>query len=173
MARPPDAAPAEHYGGLDIALLRENAPPADVRAATPAVDIREEAWSLPLIAAEARKTLAGLNPSPEPVVEDDTLIVAKGAWSAPRLHLVRGAPAGPGDSGWYLAQTDLTGVVALCRVSVRDLLEVRPDFREILTFPAAYLAVIGNDGIRSVYSPAGDDVWPGKHEGGATPTATG
>src|SRR4051794_25829414 len=53
----PAADPAEQYGGLDIAALRANVPPADVRAAAPSIDIREEPWRLPTLPADVRKAV--------------------------------------------------------------------------------------------------------------------
>jgi hypothetical protein len=84
--------------------------------------------------------------------------MAKGAWSAPRIYLERRAATSPTDTGWYIASTDTTGIVALHKVTVRDLLEIRPDFRELLTLSEGYLAIIDGDGIRSVFTPVGEDL---------------
>jgi hypothetical protein len=158
MARPADST-VEHYGGLDIAALRDNAPPPDVRVSVAPADVREETWVLPPISTESRKALVGLNSEPLQVSSEQTLIVAKGAWSAPRIYLERRGPAEPNDSGWYLASTEQSGITALHKVAVRDLLEIRPDFREILALPESFLTVIDEEGIRSVFNPTGDDLW--------------
>jgi hypothetical protein len=161
MARSADAAPAaaEPWGGIDVAALRENVPPPEVRAGAPYVDVREETWVLPPLSVESRKAMIGLGQSGQPLANDDTVIVAKGAWSAPRIYLERRAPAGPHDSGWYLASTETAGIIALNAVPVRDLLEIRPDFRELLAMPEGFLLLIGDDGIRSIFTPRGEDLW--------------
>jgi hypothetical protein len=158
---PGGASPATG-GALDIAELRNNVPPPDVRAAAPVADIREEAWALPPISADARKAVIQFGQPSFPVSKDDTLIVAKGAWSAPQVYFERRPPAGPGDSGWFLAPTEVRGIIALSRVPVRDLLEVRPDFPELLSLPESYLVILDASGIRAVFSPVGDDLWAEK-----------
>lgn len=176
MARSPDEASpaAEPFGGLDIAALRENVPPADIRVGAPAADLREEPWSetIPALPQDVRKRLIHLNQIGQPIGENDTLIVAKGSWSATRIYFVRNGAAGPGDTGWYLAPTDLKGITALHKVPVRDLLEVRPDFRELLALPERHLIIIDAGGIRSIFTPTGDDVWAGNRESAPDEPAT-
>jgi hypothetical protein len=162
MARSPDEASREPIGALDIAALRNNVPPPDVRAATPAADIRDEKWSLPPISMESRKAVVELVQPHVSVSRDDTVIIAKGAWSAPRIYLERRPPAGDKDSGWYIGPTRVGGIVALSRVPVRDLLEVRPDFHELLGLPESYLVVLDDQGIHSLFTPVGDNLWAGK-----------
>jgi hypothetical protein len=160
-------------GVLDIAALRANVPPPEVRAAAPETDIREENWELPALSTDARKAVVELKQPVTPVESGQTLVMAKGAWSAPRIYLERRAATSPTDTGWYIASTDTTGIVALNKVLVRDLLEIRPDFRELLTLPEGYLAVVDRDGVRSVFTPVGEDLASRKPaaEGGET-TAT-
>lgn len=152
----------EGQSSLDIAALRESVPPADIRVSAIAADLREETWALPPIRAASRKALVEITSSPLQVSDEQTLIVASGAWSAPRIYFERRVPAEPDDSGWYLASTLQAGIPALYKVRVRDLLEIRPDFREILSLPASFLVVIDQDGVRSVFNPAGDDLWAEK-----------
>jgi hypothetical protein len=159
MARAPDVVGRVHGPMPDIAKLRAAVPPPDLRAAAPAADVREETWDLPALTSEARGQLRQLNESPAATSDDDTVIVAKGAWSAERVYFERRSPAKPRDSGWYLGAVDRAGIVALHTIVVRDLLEIRPDFREILSLPENYLILIDRDGIRAVFTPAGDDLW--------------
>jgi hypothetical protein len=93
------------------------------------------------------------------VGDDQTLVVAKDTLSAPRIFLERRPPAGEKDAGWYLAPAPTSGIVALNTVPVRDLLEVRPDLRELLALPEGYLVVLAADGIRSIFTPTGHDLW--------------
>jgi hypothetical protein len=119
------------------------------------------------LSVAARKAVVDLNLPAAPVGDDQTLVVAKDTWAATRLFLERRAPAGPDDTGWYLAPAPTTGIIAINTVPVRDLLEVRPDFRELLVLPEGHLLVLAADGIRSVFTPAGDDLWratPGSAE---------
>jgi hypothetical protein len=175
MARSPDeaepkaAAPdagaeaREHYAPLDIGALRESVPPADVRAAAPAtLDVRSEQWPHAHLANDARKAVIDLHQAGRPVELQQTLVIARGAWSAPRAFLERRSPASPTDTGWYFAPTELGGITAMNTVPVRDLLEVRPDLREVLTLPDGYLVVLDAQGVRSIFTPTGDDAWAAK-----------
>jgi hypothetical protein len=176
MSRSPDEAGATHdpFGGLDIAALRDNVPPPDVRIAAPAADIREEKWTgVPVLSNDERKAVVDLRHVGPPLGNNDLLTVAKGSWSAGRVYLIREPAAGPGDTGWYLAPTDLKGIMALNRVPVRDLLEVRGDFRELLTLPDAFLVVLDDKGIRSIFTPTGDDLWTEKRLAESSEAATG
>lgn len=174
MSRSPEGiAGGKGTGVLDIAALRGNVPPPDVRAAAPDTDIREEQWTLPVLSADARKAIVDLKQPVTPVDPAQTVVMAKGAWSAPRIYLERRAATSPADAGWYIASTDTTGIAALNKVLVRDLLEIRPDFRELLTLPEGYLAIVDSDGVRSIFTPVGEDLIPKKPvvEGGES-TAT-
>jgi hypothetical protein len=166
MARSADVAPpstGERWEGLDIAALRENVPPPDVRLAATYVDVREETWTLPPLSVETRKAVVELNQPGPPVANDETVIVAKGVWSAPRIYLERRAPAGPKDTGWYLASTDVQGIQALNAVPLRDLFEIRPDLREILALPEQFLIVLDREGVRSIIDPRGEDLWASRN----------
>ena len=158
MSRSPDEIGGKATGVVDIAALRANVPPADVRAAAPEVDIRDEKWALSALSPDARKSVVELKQPTAPVDSSHTLVMAKGAWSSPRIYLERRAATSPTDTGWYIASTDTTGIVALHKVTVRDLLEIRPDFRELLTLPEGYLTVVDGDGIRSIFTPVGEDL---------------
>ena len=159
MARAADELPTRS-GLLDITTLRDNVPDAEVRAAAPAADIREEVWVLPPLSAEARRRVAALKLVGPPVGPDDHLVVAKGAWSARRICLERRAPAaGPHDTGWYLGSAESVGIAALNTVRVAELLESRPDFRELFALPEGFLVLIDSDGIRSILTPRGEDLW--------------
>jgi hypothetical protein len=173
MSRSPDEMGASGSGVLDIAALRANVPPAEVRAAAPDTDIREEQWQLPALSADARKAVAELKKSGAPVEPDHTIVMAKGTWAAQRIYLERRAATSPTDTGWYIASTDTTGIFALNKVTVRDLLEIRPDFRELLALPESYLAIVDANGVRSIFTPVGEDLIARKPaaEGGET-TAT-
>ena len=172
MSRSPDEA-WKGTGALDIAALRANVPPPEVRAAAPDTDIREEKWELPALSTDARKAVVELKQTATPVDSSQTVVMAKGTWSAPRIYLERRAATSPTDTGWYIASTDTAGIVALNKVLVRDLLEIRPDLRELLALPEGYLAVVDREGIRSVFTPVGEDLMARKPaaEGGET-TAT-
>jgi hypothetical protein len=176
MSRAPDEAIAsQSYEGLDIAALRESVPPADVRAAAPAADIREEPWLIPPIGIDARKAFISLDiPKEAAPAEGQTLVIVKGAWAAPVIFLERRDPAGPADTGWYLAPaTAKPGIVALHTVPVRDLLEIRPDFRELLLSGNGNVIVLDRHGIRSVFTPNGDDLWSAHRPAdSANPSAT-
>jgi hypothetical protein len=176
MARAAEGAIAsQSYEGLDIAALRESVPPPDVRAAAPAADIREENWLIPPIAADARKAFVSLNIATEPPpAEGQTLVIVKGAWAAPVVFLERREAASPADTGWYLAPAPVrTGIVALHTVPVRDLLEIRPDFRELLLTAKGNLILLDRGGIRSIFTPAGDDLWAANRAAeSANPSAT-
>jgi hypothetical protein len=161
MSRSPDEIGAGGASGvLDIAALRANVPPADVRAAAPEIDVREEKWELPPLSTDARKAIVELKQPVTPVEPGQTLVMAKGAWSASRIYLERRAPSSPTDTGWYFASTEAAGIVALNKILVRDLLEIRPDFRELLNLPEGYLAIVDEQGIRSIFTPAGEDLAP-------------
>ncbi len=145
-------------GVLDIAALRGKVPPADVRAAAPEIDIRDEKWGLPPLSTDARKAVVELKQPLTPVEPSHTVVMAKGAWSAARIYLERRSPSSPTDTGWYIAPTGAAGIVALNKVLVRDLLDVRPDLRELLSLPEGDLAIVDNQGIRSIFTPAGEDL---------------
>jgi hypothetical protein len=158
MSRSPDEIGGKAAGVFDIAALRANVPPPEVRAAAPETDIREEKWELPALSTDVRKSVVELKQPLTPVESSQTLVMAKGAWSAPRVYFERRAATSPRDTGWYIASTDTTGIVALNKVLVRELLEIRPDFRELLTLPEGYLAILDADGVRSVFTPVGEDL---------------
>lgn len=158
MSRSADRVP-DRVGVTDVSALRDNVPSPETRAAAPIADIREEPWSLPPLAADARQRITALKQAGPPVGGDDRLVVAKGAWSAQRIYLERRPPAAPGDSGWYVASAQSVGIVALNAVRVEELLESRPDFREMLGLPEGFLVLIDADGIRSILTPQGGDLW--------------
>ena len=159
MSRAADAAPAGQGGLVEVAALRDNVPPPEVRAAAPVVDIRGEAWTLPPLGADARRRVAGLKQAGPPFAADDRLVVAKGAWSADRVYFERRAPTGPADTGWYLASARSVGITALYTVRIGDLLESRPDFRELLGLPEGFLVLVDDEGIRSILTPQGENLW--------------
>ncbi len=160
MSRSADLAPGVgSRGAPDVAALRANVPPDDVRAAAPPADIREEHWALPPLSTDARKAVVLLQHRGVPVSDDATLVVAKGAWSAGRIYLERRPPAAAGDSGWYLASAEVADIVALNTVRVRDLIEIRPDFRELLGLPDGFFVTVDGDGIHSILTPYGEGAW--------------
>ena len=158
MSRATDQVP-EREGLVDVTALRDNVPPPEVRAAAPLADIREEAWAIPPLSAEARRRVSGLHQVGPPITGDDQLVVAKGTWSSDRIYLERRPPIRPGDTGWYLGSARSVGIVALYTVRVGDLLESRPDLREILTLPERFLVIIDDEGVRSILTPVGEDLW--------------
>lgn len=161
MSRAADAAPVGAGGLVDVTALRDNVPPPEIRAAAPVVDIREETWALPPLTADARRRVAELKQAGPPFGADDSLVVAKGAWSADRIYLERRPPTGPHDTGWYLASARSVGIVALYTVRIGDLLESRPDLRELFGLPEGFLVLIDNEGIRSILTPQGENLWSG------------
>ena len=159
MIRASDEPTLSRFASVDVAALRESAPLPDARVAAPEDDIRDQAWTLPVLPTEARQAVSNLKQSAERIDADQTLIIARGAWSASEIFLERRPSDLPKDSGWYLASTSATGIVALTRILVRDLLEVRPDFVELLSLNAGILAIIDSFGVRSIYTAAGEDLW--------------
>lgn len=158
MARSADAAPAGEGGLVEVSALRDNVPRPEIRAAAPMADIREESWVLPPLTADARRRVAGLKQAGPPFGADDHLVVAKGAWSADRIYLERRSPTGPHDTGWYLASARSVGITALNTVRMGDLLESRPDFRELFHLPEGFLVLIDDEGIRSILTPQGENL---------------
>jgi hypothetical protein len=142
-----------------VTALRDNVPPPEIRAAAPVADIREEAWAIPPLTPEARQRVSALHQVGPPIAGDDHLVVAKGTWSADRIYLERRPPGRPGDAGWYLGSARSVGIVSLYAVRVGELLESRPDLREVLSLPEGFLVIIDNEGIRSILTPVGDDLW--------------
>jgi hypothetical protein len=171
MMRSADEA-ATRFTSLDVAGLRENVPTLDVRAAAPEDDIRDQTWTLPQLSAEARQAVSDLKQSAARIDPDTTLVIARGTWSATEIFLERRLSDLPRDSGWYIASTTVAGIVALNKVLVRDLLEVRPDFAELLSLNDGFLALVDSGGVRSIYTSAGDDLWAGFRARNAVKTET-
>jgi hypothetical protein len=158
MSRSPDEAQRPD-ARIDVTDIRANVPPADVRAEALPTDIRQHEWALAVLGTDVRKALIALNPSPAPIDDRQTLTVAAGCDTATRLAIQHVAPADAGDSGWYLAPAGAKGIIALNKALVRDLLEIRPDLREILGFPDGFLVVLDAGGVRNVLNGVGEELW--------------
>jgi hypothetical protein len=45
------------------------------------------------------------------------------------------------------------------RTSIESVLQIRPDWREILSLPANFIVVIAAGSIANVYNEKGQDIW--------------
>jgi hypothetical protein len=79
---------------------------------------------------------------------------------ADHLYLHRTAPAEASDSGWFIGPSDRESVTKeSVRITVDRLLEVRPDWREILALPVDFMVIITAGIITNVYNQKGADMW--------------
>jgi hypothetical protein len=79
------------------------------------------------------------------------------------VYLHRANPTEAADSGWYVSAVhqEQRGNENI-RITVEKLLEVRPDWREMLSLPIDFVVVMAAGSIANVYNEKGEDMWKGK-----------
>lgn len=79
------------------------------------------------------------------------------------VYLHRANPTEAADSGWYVSAVhqEQRGNENI-RITVETLLEVRPDWREMLSLPIDFVVIMAAGSIANVYNEKGEDMWKGK-----------
>jgi hypothetical protein len=145
----------------DYSPLRLRAGQTD-RAKTKPGQIRLEMWSDGLVSEREREFVRKIEVEHVDPPEDWKVIVEKPAWQSQKIFLerVKLEEHIQGDSGWHLGRADGGPVEANLAVTVRDLVEARPDLREILALPTGHCVVIDVNGIVAILNQTGSDLWP-------------
>lgn len=159
--------PTDMGVGPDPLEMRLGTPPSERRAAATPSDIPPGPWAAGIVDDAQCEAVKSLNLQNTGVGADDRIIIGSGIETSPRIYLDRAQPAGAGDTGWYAGPGTAIQSEILRVVSVRDLLTIRPDLRQILTLPWRLLVVIGPTGIEAIIDDAANDLWVDR-----PPTAT-
>jgi hypothetical protein len=131
-------------------------------------DVRAESWSDGLVSGVEREMIAKIQTERQPPADGAFLVVENGAWESTRIYLERSKlneANSPLDGGWFLGRAEEPDEKAAeptvpLAVPVSQLLEVRPDLREVLELPTGYLVIIDMGGVTAVLDEKGADVWP-------------
>jgi hypothetical protein len=109
------------------------------------------------------KTLAGLGIErvlPDP---DARVVLHPDVWTNGKIYLERMEPTGEADSGWYIgpATDNPTPGDPPAYISVRlgDVIQARPDFKELLGLPPTTLVVLDTGGPIAMFDQLGLDIW--------------
>lgn len=130
------------------------------RAQAVAGSVRLEKWSDGLVSDREREILNKLDADRKPVDPQQTVLIEETAWQSARIYLERTAAAADvTDTGWFLGRADGIEGTRHLKVSVAELLEVRPDLADVLALPAGWLLVIDLGGVAAVLDEKGSDVW--------------
>jgi hypothetical protein len=164
-ARTPAPAPPAEQGSAG----ETGATTTSYRARTPAAEARASADPLPAayqlattkpLNGPQRLAVASTNVKHRPPDPEHTLVVADDLRDPGSVYLHHTEPAGPTDTGWFVGPSD-PGVPleSFKRVRVAQLLQVRPDLREVLALPQGFIVIMGPAGITSILNPKDEDVW--------------
>jgi hypothetical protein len=141
-----------------FAALRKSTPAAVARAAAEPEAIRLDAIKAqPLDDADV-KTLGEL-PGASPIDLNATLVISSGIIDKQRLYLERVAPCKDGDTGWFIGPAEVNPNPFIVRVSVKDVLGLRPDWAALLALPTGTLAIVDTGVIGAVLNSSNRDVW--------------
>ncbi len=113
------------------------------------------------VAAAQAKLLRRLRLAGTAPLHDATVVVRRGALTAPRVQLEREEP-GPGSSGWFVGLPDEdppAAADAFETLVVGDLVERRPALLALFALPAGYMAIVAGDRVEAVFDPDFEDVW--------------
>jgi hypothetical protein len=139
--------------------LRRKTPMASVLAAAAAGDASQIMWKCPhlnqsdqLAAADIPATR--ISPYPRSLV-----VLGTECWQSPRIYLERTEPAFEGQCGWYIGSVDDPTPEACLTIPVTELLDVRGDWRDLLTLPQGYLVMIEAGGIVAILDPKDQSAW--------------
>ncbi|HEU0076148.1 MAG TPA: hypothetical protein VFQ76_00785, partial [Longimicrobiaceae bacterium] len=124
-------------------------------------DVRLETWNDGLVTQAEGDTMKKLDVPHAAPAGTDRVLIEKGAWESTRIFLERVAPAGEGDSGWFIGRGDGMSSPETVAVPVQSLLEGRRDLKEALTLPVGFLVVVDMGGVTAVIDDKGTDVWAG------------
>lgn len=144
---------AEAVAEPEVAVLRAALPAADVlKNATPPTSV-DFSLSMGKLSGTERAGIVVLGPE-LPLQPEDRVIVADaavpgGTWVVVRL----------GDGGVYLGPVGGPAPKAYNLLTVTRLLELRSDLAEVVAMAKGFMAVIGPDGLHSVYDSRDVRIW--------------
>ncbi|HXE52956.1 MAG TPA: hypothetical protein VN541_08080 [Tepidisphaeraceae bacterium] len=110
-------------------------------------------FSVPPIPAEQQRVIANIPAPRQPVVPDSRLRIDPASEMADSL-ILRHDP-----SGWVIAPADANTSASGNAIAIGQLLDLRPDFGELLTLPMGFSVMIGPEGIAALHDAGGSDVW--------------
>lgn len=94
---------------------------------------------------------------------DQTLTIAKGYISTPRIYLDRRPSEVRGFSGWYLGpfaeEGPANNLEQLEFIYIYQLLKLRPAVMKVLNLPINYVVVLSEDAINIIFDSMGAVVW--------------
>lgn len=113
-----------------------------------------------------RRALAALVTTPDRPAPGAKVVLARDVWKTPVVYFERVAASPDVDSGWFVGSLEPADNAAFEAVSVRDLLESRPDLAELLELPAGTLAVIDRGSIVAILDASDRQLMPTGGGGG-------
>jgi len=146
-----EPAPVESIG------LRLRTPPPESRAAAPAL-VQTVQWTVGDVTAAQREMLAEAKLKTEPPASRLRVTIGERCWNAARIYLEHASAGSGQDSGWYIGPADQTMVGPPVALLIDELLQVRPDFRELLELPVGTVVVLGAGGLAAVFDSQDRDV---------------
>jgi len=161
----PDVEVRDGPSARRCASLRAKTPPQAVRDDMP-VARADSGWSRrPDLRQADREMLAGLTAAEVPVGLRDKIVIAAGACEHPRVYFERLESVGTGGCAGYVGFADSRMAESHQAVEAADLLEMRPDWTELLQLPPGWLVVLDGHAAEAVFDPHGRAVWPSDRSG--------
>jgi len=149
----------------DYQVLRELTPEAVVRRELPQGRARCSWLAGDELSVQEREIIGQLAAAGGAFTGQEKVIVAKPAGTPRRVYLERVGLSDEAEGLWYVGagEGDLIGYEA---ISIATLLEMRPDFAELVNLPIGYLVMISDGQMEAIVDAAGRTVWA-KTEAGA------
>jgi hypothetical protein len=138
---------------MDFQKLRDKTPVPEIRGQIPWGEVECQWLGKGKIDAQMFTDTVSSDMKREPVLADDTVIIADFGGEVSGIFLERCAVGGVGDSGWYIGIIDDVKTEKNIAVRIADLLHQCPELEEILTLPVGYLVVIEADAVRAIVDP--------------------
>jgi len=107
------------------------------------------------------QVLAGVQQETAGFAPGDKVLLAEGVWKHERIYLERVKSCPKGDSGWYVGFADDIKVRSYIALTVRDLLDGRPDWTKILELPPGSLIVLNSTSIEALFDARDEKILPG------------
>ena len=159
-AEAPDVDVRDDASARRCASLRARTPPQGIRDDIP-VARPDSGWlRRPDVRQADREALAGLAVAGVPVGPRDKIVIAAGACEHPCVYFERLESVETKGCAGYVGFADSRMAESHQAVEAADLLEMRPDWRELLRLPPGWLVVLDGHAVEAVFDPHGRSVWP-------------
>lgn len=144
---PPDADDNKYQ------LLRDCTPSPTVRNSIPLASENCRWISNSEISSTLLDAIASIDVDRKPISDDEKVVISRSRGQQQKIYLERSGQTDKGDSGWYIGIIDDTGAEGYDAIRVAELLEIRPDFSEILTLPVGFLVVLDGASVEVIVDP--------------------